>query len=402
MKADPRWVPVRDVVNGTQGELQILQRITGPEGLASPQSQVYLERLQKLRRIGEYKFPIEIFRSDDYEQVTELFVRINSAGTRLRAAELVLAQLALRLPGTLVKRFEDALEEYADVGYELDPRFLTRALIAMGTGQSRFRYLTEFWRTPPNELEKIWARARKGIDSAVNFTRQNARFESSDWLPSLNALIPLAVYFERHQAITPDVERGLLRWFYVASLRGRYSGSGETAMDEDLKAIGSENPIGALTKNAVSAGTSVEVSPDELDDAGWRNPLFPLTYAVARKRGAKDWFTGVELATDQVGGDHAIQTHHVFPQALLKNAGVGRRDRDEIANLAFLAARPNRKISDRLPEQYLAEIADAHPERLVAQSIPMDRDLWKLDRFQDFLAARRALLAGALNELIVG
>lgn len=402
LESDPKWVSVREVVTGGKGELELLQRIVaaGGPGLGDPKSQEYLNRLQRLRKIGEYKFPIEIFKSDDYEEVTELFVRINSAGTRLRAAELVLAQLALRLPGAIVEMFDDAMEAYAGVGYELDTRFLTRALIAVGTGQSRFRYLTEFWKKPATEVHSIWSRTRKGIDSAVNFVRHNARFESSEWLPSLNALIPLAAYFEKHPAITPNVEVGLLRWFYVAQLRGRYSGSGETAMDEDLKAIASGNPIAQLMKNVVPLGTSLVVTADEFDDAGWRNPLFPLTYAAARKAGAKDWFTGVGLARDVVGDDHEIQVHHVFPKALLEKAGVPRKDRDEIANLAFLTALPNRKISCRPPVEYLAEIGDKHPQRLEAQRVPMDRTLWRMERFQEFLAARRESLARAINELI--
>lgn len=402
LDSDPKWVSVREVVTGKAGELEVLQRIAkaGGPGLSDPKSQEYLNRLQRLRKIGEYKFPIEIFKSDDYEEVTELFVRINSGGTRLRAAELVLAQLALRLPGAIVAMFDEAMDEYTEVGYDLDARFLTRALIAVGTGQSRFRYLTEFWKKPADEIHGIWARARKGIDSAVNFVRQNARFEASDWLPSLNTLISLAAYFERHPAITPNVEVGLRRWFYVASLRGRYSGSGETAMDEDLKAVASDDPIARLMKNVVPSGQSAQVTAEEFDDAGWRNPLFPLTYAAARKAGAKDWFTGVALAKDVVGADHEIQVHHIFPKAVLKKAGVSRKDRDEIANLAFLGARPNRKISSRSPDQYLAEIADRHPERLLAQCVPMDRALWRPERFQDFLAARRELLAHAVNRLI--
>jgi len=402
LDADPHWISVRAVVNGDVGELELLQRVVAADGIAlsDPKSQVFLNRLQKLRKVGDYKFPIEIFRSDDYEEVTELFVRINSAGTRLRAAELILAQLALRLPGTIVDRFEEAMDDYAEVGFELDARFLTRSFVAVGTGQSRFRYLTEFWKKSSQELDEIWARTRKGVDAAVNFVRQNARFESAEWLPSLNALIPLAMFFQKHRSITPNVEVGLLRWFYVASLRGRYSGSGETAMDEDLKAVASDDPVVALMKNAVPDERSFLVSPDEFDDAGWRNPLFPLTYAVARKRGAKDWFTGVALATDVVGEAHEVQVHHIFPKALLKEAGVSRKDRDEIANLAFLAARPNRKIAARPPEEYLAEIADKHSDRLEAQGIPMNRALWRLDHFQEFLSTRRDLLARGINDLI--
>jgi hypothetical protein len=402
LKADPRWISVRAVICGHKHDLDILDDIerAGGPGRSHAKAREYLDRLSRLRKIGEYKFPIEIFRTDDYEEVTELFVRINSAGTRLRAAELVLAQLALRLPGAIVDRFDEAMDEYSELQYELDARFLTRALIAIGTGQSRFRYLSEFWKKSPAELEVIWNRTRKAVDAAVNFVRLNARFESSEWLPSLNALIPLAVFFDTHERIAPDVEVGLLRWFYVASLRGRYSGSGETAMDEDIKAVSSEEPIAALMANVLPAGRWTPVTADEFDDAGWRNPLFPMTYAAARRAGATDWFRGIALATDVAGDDHEIQVHHIFPKAILKRAGISRHDRDEIANLAFLAARPNRLISSQPPDQYLAKIADTHPERLTAQSVPLDRSLWHVDRYQDFLAARRELLAQAVNDLI--
>ena len=402
LKADPLWISVRAVVNNEKHDLEILREIeaAGGPGLGDERSKIYLDRLQKLKRIGEYKYPIEIFRVDDYEEVTELFVRINSAGTRLRAAELVLAQLALRLPGVIVETFERAIDEYEDMGYELDARFLIRALIAVGTGQSKFRYLSEFWTKGPAEIERIWKETKRGIDAAVNFVRQNGRFERSDWLPSLNALIPLTVFFAFRERIAHDVEVGLLRWFYVASLRGRYSASPETAMDEDLKAVSETDPISTLMRNAVRPGASPWVTGEEFDDAGWSNPLFPMTYAVARKHGAKDWFKGVALSSDVVGDDNDVQVHHIFPKALLKAGGVRRKDIDEIANLAFLAARPNRQISKRPPEEYLTEIADKHPERLEAQSIPMDVSLWRLDRFQDFLAARRELLATAINELI--
>lgn len=402
LRKDPRWVSVRAVIGGQRHDLDILHDIeaAGGPGPRHPDAKVYLDRLQRLRRIGEYKFPIEIFKSDDYEQATELFVRINSAGTRLRAAELVLAQLALRLPGAVVERFEEAIDEYEDIGYELDARFLVRALVAIGTQQSRFRYLGEFWKKSPEELEQLWVRTKRAVDSAVNFVRQNARFEASDWLPSLMPLVPLAAYFDRHRAVAPGVEEGMLRWFYIVSLRGRYSGSPETKLDEDLKGVAAPDPTEALMKSAVAPGSTAEVMPDELDDAGVNNPIFPMTYAVAKKRGAKDWFTGIAIGTDVVGEEHGIQIHHIFPKAVLKRASVLRKDRDEVANLAFLAARPNRKIGMRPPSEYLPEIADRHPERLEAQGVPMDRRLWNVERYQDFLAARRELLAARVNELI--
>ena len=71
-----------------------------------------------------------------------------------------------------------------------------------------------------------------------------------------------------------------------------------------------------------------------------------------------------------------------------------------MANLAFLSQKANKKITAREPRVYLAEIAEHDPERLQAQCVPMDRSLWEMDRFEDFLKARRELLARAMNDLL--
>jgi hypothetical protein len=57
------------------------------------------------------------------------------------------------------------------------------------------------------------------------------------------------------------------------------------------------------------------------------------------------------------------------------------------------------KIRDLISEQSRGGIKI--PE-IQAQFVPMDRELWKLDRFADFLSARRKLLAQAMNEVLSG
>lgn len=402
LDSDPYWVAVEKVYRNEVQDLQVLRLIekSGGPKLDSAKANEYLDRLRRLRAIADYKFPIEIFRNDNYETVTELFVRINSGGTRLRGAELALAQLALKLPGFIVSKFEETLEVYGDAGYDLDTRFLTRALIVIGTGQSRFRYLNEFLTRSQSALIKSWKRTKLALDSAINFSRENARFDTSAWLPTQMALLPIAAYFDKHDKLTPNVEEELLRWFYLAFARGRYSKSSETALDEDLKAVQMPSPTKQLVKNVLGGGHNDRVSVDELEEAGTRSSLFGLTYAAARASGAKDWFNGVAVADESIGDDHEVQVHHIFPKQILNAKKVPLEKRDEIANLAFLAARPNRQISATPPKEYLADIANSHPERLISQCVPMNRALWRVERFDDFLKERRKLLAERINGLI--
>lgn len=394
----PYWVDVRAVVTGARHDLDILRAIAAAGGpsLDDPACNVFLERLQALRRVAEFCFPIEVFRSGDLEQVTELFVRINAGGTRLRQAELVLAQLTLHLPGVVSSRFEEALERYAARGYALDARLLVRALVALGTGQSRFGPASSLWRRPPDELEALWERTREALDRAVEFVRARAHFERSEWLPSLNALVPLAAVLDRQPELSREDEVGLLRWFWLAQLRGRYSAAAEAAMDEDLRAAAGERPVVKLLAQLLAHASSAAVEPDELDEADWRNPAFPMTYAVACRRGARDWFTGAPLVARARG---EVVVHPIFPRAVLEEAGVPRRRHDEVANLAFLAERPGVQATSLPPEAYLPDVLAADPKRLEAQSVPLDPALWRVDRYDDFLAARRAMLADAINRL---
>jgi hypothetical protein len=49
----------------------------------------------------------------------------------------------------------------------------------------------------------------------------------------------------------------------------------------------------------------------------------------------------------------------------------------------------------------LAELVTEHGEGFLHQhAIPADRNLWAIDRYRDFLAARRELLATAINDML--
>jgi hypothetical protein len=400
MDASPYWVDVRAVLAGQRHDLDLLRAIgqAGGPGLDDPRCALFLERLQALRRIAEFRFPIEVFRGEDCEQVTELFVRINSGGTRLTRAELVLAQLTLHLPGVVSRRFEAALERSEALGFSLDARLLVRALVGIGTGQSRFDSLGALWRRPADELEALCARTLEALDRAVEFVRGRAHFEASDWLPSLNALVPLVALLDRRPELSREDEVGLLRWFWLAQLRGRYGASAEAAMDEDLRAIAGDAPVARLLDVLLGAAASAAVDPEELDDADWRNPAFAMTYAVACRRGARDWFTGAPLAGSRPRG--SVHVHPIFARPLLDEAGVPRRRQDEVANLVFLAESPGVQATAVGPDAYLPDVLASDPARLTAQAVPLEPALWRVDRYADFLGKRRELLAEAINAVL--
>jgi hypothetical protein len=115
---------------------------------------------------------------------------------------------------------------------------------------------------------------------------------------------------------------------------------------------------------------------------------------------AQDWGSGIELSNLLLGKLNKLQLHHIFPKALLHKHHYSRADVNALANYAFLTQDTNLQITDRPPAEYLPEFAAKHPGVLESHWIPMEPDLWKIERYQDFLAARRELLAKAANAFL--
>jgi len=95
----------------------------------------------------------------------------------------------------------------------------------------------------------------------------------------------------------------------------------------------------------------------------------------------------------------SLQVHHIFPKALLRNE-YERGHVNAIANFCFLTQQANLQVNKRSPEDYFAEAEGKHPGVLASQWIPTDPELWRVDRYLDFLAARRELLANAAQSFL--
>jgi hypothetical protein len=96
----------------------------------------------------------------------------------------------------------------------------------------------------------------------------------------------------------------------------------------------------------------------------------------------------------------SLQVHHIFPKALLYSADYRRSQINAVANFCFLTQDANLAVGKREPEEYFEEVEAKHPGALASQWIPQDRALWRIDRYPDFLAARRELLAHAANAFL--
>lgn len=403
--ADSRWIDVTEFFNSGLSELDLLDSLMDsgaiPKNDRALRNRVHAN-LASLGKVRNYLYPVEIVKNADLETVTEVFIRVNSGGTRLRDAELALARLAWKLPGSIVGPFEELEDACQTRGFDLDTRFLMRALISIATEQSRFKDLKAFWERPAGEIAKSWSKTASALKQALDFVEGNIGIPGSAFLSSQVSLIPLAFVFANQKKLSSQEERLLRRAFLLSNVFSRYSGPLETTLNQDLSTLsksgkGVEGFVEEIEKTLRGQTT---VRAEDLERAGTSSSYFPLSYLAAIRSKAVDWFTGIQLRKKSFAEDQNIEYHHIFPKKHLNAVGVDRYDRDEIANMAFLAQRANRSILARTPDDYLAEICESSPGRLEQQMVPMDPKLWKLSRYSDFLKARRKALASAMNDVL--
>jgi hypothetical protein len=179
---------------------------------------------------------------------------------------------------------------------------------------------------------------------------------------------------------------------------GRFSGSTETFIDQDLAALeGPKGGLDTLVEQLRLWHGGLRVEPGHFTGWSLGARFYPVLYMLTRMGSARDWGTGLPLRANLLGRMSRLEVHHIFPKAQLYKFAHKRPEVNAIANFCFLTKDTNLAISDRLPERYFPEIEAKHPGALASQWIPEDPALWRIERYRDFLETRKALLAAEAN-----
>ena len=395
MKDDPLWVDVTWLMqNGFDGLDTLNNRLnTNPDHTGKS----YSGRLSKLLGIADIDLHVDEVTGKDktLDVVVDIFNRVNSGGTKLSKGDLALAKIGAEWPDArTVMRAE--LKEWKQVGYNFNRDWLLRSLNTVLTGEAKFSYLHD---KGTLDIQDGLKRATRHIDSCLNMIAGRLGLDHDRVFFGRFALPVMVRYLDRKQGGLSAKERDkLLFWFAQAGMWGRYSGSTETAIDRDLATLeGQEGGLDALIEELRLWNGSLRIEPGHFTGWSLGARFYPVLYMLTRMGNAKDWGNGIPLKEGRLGKMNQLEGHHIFPKARLYDLDHRRPDVNALANYCFLTKETNLRITDRLPEEYFAEIEDKHPGALASQWIPEDRHLWKIDNYFEFLDARRVLLAKEAN-----
>lgn len=342
------------------------------------------------------------------KEAIDIFYIVNASGVNLSDAELALAQISGYWPKAR-ERFKAKLFELEKDGFVFNLDFIVYVLLGVlhhaGSDMSKLHSAEN----KGNLIEAWEFLESSAFDYVMNILRQHCFVDHTKEINSVYALVPIIVYAfnKKKEPLTQDEIRRIKKWFYYSQLRQRYVSQLPQKLDKDIGiVVNSDTPFDDLL-NIIKLERSLEISPDEFVGRDIRHPLYGLMRWYFKSREAICFSTGIGIRQN-MGSKYSLEWDHIFPYSILKENGYNPDNRinyalmQEISNRAILTQVANRTKSNLMAEDYLSWVEKRFPDALTRQSIPMDRELWKLENYKRFIEARRQQLASELNVFLKG
>lgn len=433
------WAKDADIFELTDN---YLSNLASSREVTTEETKRVRKSITKLQQLLSFPFTaLQLASTVNEEQVSDVFVRINSEGKSLNEADFIL---------TLMSVFWDEgrkqLEEFCreartpSVGkpsaynhfIRPNPDQLLRVAVGLAFRRARLKYVYSILRGKDLETEQFSTERR---DEQFELLKQAQAkvLNLQHWHDFMKALVQSGY---RHESMISsktnllytyilyligrteyEVEEFTLRkviaqWYCMVNLTGRYTSGSESKMEFDLARLRNvktgDEFVAELRQicNSVLTSDYWTISlPIELASAAARSPALFAYFAAQNLLDARVLFSQHKVADLLDPTTHAYRTslerHHLFPKAYLKNQGItDTRDINQTANFTMVEWGDNTKISDKPPQEYLPELSKRFSSQEMAQMMYWHAlpENWETMEYREFLKRRRELIAKVIAD----
>ncbi len=412
IRKDVTWIA--DVTTVFAPSTSVFQLVTGycqkNPGVSQDAVFATLEKLRKL--LNNHVGVIELAHDLDIETVTEIFIRVNSAGVELSQADFAMSKIAVNetYGGNLLRK---AIDYFCHLS--VTPEFLSyiekrdQAFAASGffsamrwlkdvnndiyipsyTDMLRVAFTSEFGRGKLQDLvallsgrnfetrqfeeaisEASFDKLRKGVLAFISRTHferitmilRSAGFVTGDLISGRNAVNFAYILYLRGRAEgvpAADLERLVRRWYAMSVLSSRYTGSPDTAFDFDIRQIATRGLVSycdEIIESELPDSFWTGMLPQLMNTSSAQSPYFLAWQAAQAKLGDKGFLSRDITVRDLLLNRSDV--HHIYPKKHLQRQGLARGRYNQIANFVLTQSEINIAIGDKAPGQYFAELAE--------------------------------------------
>jgi hypothetical protein len=406
------WVLFKDLVFTTKKKREIVEELCRVHKVPAadlPKIDDHLDLVDRTFKMDEAITYQELDSIDNpqlysEDDVVEVFIRANSGGTKLGKSDLLFSLLNATWE-VADDRMEELLGSLNTHGFAFDRDFVLKTcLVLLGQGA---RYEVEKFRKPGvrEDIEQRWHEIAGAVQDVLDFVRSKTFIQCDKALPSYLVLIPL-VYVRFHYPDEWKRATGLDEYLLRCSLAASFTGQPDTVIDglcRRFKEIGTFN-LNEAFKVIRTANRPLELTEERLWHLGYGSDAIHLLFNL--------WYR--DFNHTPAYENNLPQIDHIFPQSVLEairdtNPDTGKRNvmryrkaiRDQLANCMLLTREENGAggKGDTMPEVWFAGKDDAYLDRHL---IPRNEKLWKLERFDDFIVARKDLIREKFAQLLTG
>lgn len=375
-------------------------------------SDVINRAIQKLLDIRTCQMGTIILVPDlDINEVTEIFVRINSQGKRLNEADFAMSKIAAdsKYGGNILRKAIDYfchlavdpnfyeklsttddefmksefagllkwLKDDKEAIYDPEYNDMLRVCLMHKFGRGKLGDLVSLLsgrdfetRTYKEEIaDESFAKLTAGVKNFMNeynfknfvLAIKGCGFISEKLLNSqmtLDFAYTLYLLLSNSKDIDKiEVKRLVQKWFIMSTLTSRYIGSPESQMDKDLRSIaakGFKEYFREVEEAELSETFWTVGLVQNLETSSINSPYFN-TYIAAQVWNAEaSLFSNTTKVADLISvmGD----VHHIFPKEYLKQNGYEDKAKyNQVANYTYLDTGVNISIGKKAPNEYFAQ-----------------------------------------------
>ena len=398
------------------------------------------ENIKDLLDLKNYSLPtVRIKAIADEEDVSEIFVRVNSGGQKLTEKNFIETLLAVfdnDVHDKINKFCEESRVPIDGTAYnhilKVDPSHLIRIAVGYGFHRARLKYAYQLMRGKDLKTGIVTEQTRdenlkifkQSLDFATNLNNwhaylnlfSQAGYVNENFIASTNVVVYCYVMFllgkYEYNVKISVLNKIITKWIYMTTVTYFYSGSTESnveGMFADLRDIKTADEYVKYLDGFISARFTNDyfrVSlPKELATSSTSSPSWLGYIAAINDLGTPMLFSTEILSKYLVPGasgtKNAIDRHHIFPKNYLKNIGYeDDRDRNQVANYTYIDYATNVAISDKPPIEYVSEYREKLGEsgyKKTCRENALPEDFEKMD-YQDFLKERRRLMANIIRD----
>ena len=454
-KKDPEWIyNISDVyttsssfkfINSFIKRLSEYRECKGGV-LTEAEQDMISENINAIVNLKNHTLPVfDIKANAEEEDVSEIFVRVNSGGVSLKQNDFILTLLSLYWDEGR-KEIEEFSKESTfptkgkTTSYNqittVAAQDLIRVVMAYAFDRARLKYGYKLLRGA--DFDK-----RGAVDGELRIQRfdtlkdklpdvldvhswheflkaiMNAGYLSGDLILSGNAIFYSYAFYliakhRFHASYNENMHLTSL-WFFYASLVSLYTGSFESTVESHLNSIKDLSTLKEY-KDFILSRVNERLTNDYFDItlvgseglavSGKGNNAWNAYVAALNIMDAKILFSKSNLLVSKLfepgtdGNRKSLEKHHLFPKAHMKAQGYTDAKINQMANYAFIDWKDNMDILDDAPSVYYPIVCEGRSDEEILRmeeenALPHG---WENMPYEDFLVERRKLMAAKIKQ----